>query len=285
MSMMKNAQQYDGQQPVVGMGGSAAWAADSHQGGNNEQNGCSTDPESDRELEKRICRNVIARLFSPALGNHMFNILYGLNRGDSIGPVFTDNSVQMSAPEPENAWCRLEVEDLKLSHFAKDPLPPFRICIRQLNGDPLPRSVMPDGTVKPMVDMRIRFTVCNKWADVTNEVLPDAQLEHTLVDGICVVPGLIFHEVSVKHGGHFILKISPLDFRGEVLSYKSPKLKIQSVKTHCLRKRKLHATAAMEAAKKLEVGSPDAPMVGSVLTSALPASTGVTNVVAPGIGV
>lgn len=211
------------------------------------------------ELERRIARNVLRRIFSPNAASHLHNFLFAGQR-DGSGPILSTQGVwneagRASSPEPENAWCRLEVENLKLSHYAKDPIPDFRICVRQLNGDPLPRSIQSDGTPKPMVDMRVKFSLYNKWANVTNEVLPDAQLDHTLVDGVCTVSGLIFHEVSVKHGGHFILKIHPLDFRGEVLPWKSPKLKIQSVKTHCLRKRKLHASNVAkkeEEAKKIK---------------------------------
>lgn len=199
------------------------------------------------DLERRIANNILQRLFTPTASNYIRTLLYsqgGAPHRGVYGGASEWNEAAQPTPEPENAWCRLEVQGLKLQHFAKDPLPPFRIVVRQLNGDPLPRTTQADGTLKPMVDMRVRFSLSNKWATVTSEVLLDAQLEYTLVDGVCDVPGLVFHEVSVKHGGHFTLKVLPIDFAGEVLPWKSPKLKIQSVKTHCLRKRKMHATAA-----------------------------------------
>lgn len=171
---------------------------------------------------------------------------------------FPDVSGLPQEKQPE-AWCRFQVQNFSHTHFAKDPFPPFTIDVSQLNGDPLPRVIV-EGKPKPMADTRIRLSVHNKWADVSNEVLPDTEFVRVLKDGQLEMNDLVFQDVSLKHGGYFIMHIDPIDFSGELQPWRSPKFMIQSVKTHCIKKRKMaahHKAMQRQKAEALEPPNPD----------------------------
>jgi len=132
--------------------------------------------------------------------------------------------------------CRLSVEGFAAKHFAMSSFPPFRIQLLPLNDNkPFKAERAPE--------IRVRVAVFNKWAEVSSEVLPDTELVFTLKRGQVEVRDLVFQEVSVKHGGFFVLHISPVDYLGEILPWKSPRFQIQSVKSHCIKRRKMRESS------------------------------------------
>eukprot|EP00300_Choanocystis_sp_HF-7_P009335 c16378_g1_i2.p1 GENE.c16378_g1_i2~~c16378_g1_i2.p1 ORF type:complete len:219 (-),score=39.78 c16378_g1_i2:102-758(-) len=201
-------------------------------------------------LEKRVCEGLLDRLFKGAVSRALLNSFYSPSISS---PQFVEPTAQCwpsiiqahrtkprepaRGAEGESVWCRINVQGFSDKHFEKNTFPEFSISIVQLDGSPLPR-VVEEGQTKPMADMRIRISVLNKWANVSTEVLKDVEFVRTLKDGKLVVSDLVFQEISLKHGGFFILTIDPIDYKHEVLPWKSPEITIQSVKTHSNKKRK-----------------------------------------------
>jgi len=206
-------------------------------------------------LEKKLVSGMLNRLFKPGVARALFQSLYPTNirspqfitADDSSWPLIlqayrsrttasrVDNVGDSGVSE--SVWCRLTVSNLADRHFEKDLFPPFTVRLVRLDGTPLPR-VMEDGHPKPMADMRIRLSVYNKWANVSQDVLKDVEFIRTLKDGALTINDLIFQEISLKHGGHFTLHIDAVDYKSEVMAWKSQKITIQSVKTHSNKKRK-----------------------------------------------
>ena len=217
-------------------------------------------------MEKTISSNLLNYFFSKDIATSLFTSLYP----ESVNtPIFLsgDTATLPTAPTqsiptpgsssnpvdangiPAQAWCRFEVKDFVLKHFAKDLYPPCMVELVQLNGDPIPRMVGEDGAITPLSDVRVRLQLFNKWADVTKEVLPDLEAVRTLKDGKCYISDLSFQEISLKHGGYFILCVNPIDYNGEVVPWKSDKIIIQSVKTHSNKRRREASTKASPSMK------------------------------------
>jgi hypothetical protein len=160
--------------------------------------------------------------------------------GDPERPVPTPESqVQLNwQPQaPEEKWLRFEVFGLAESHFMKSPFPPFTIRLVQRNGDGIQRPSDPDGKSQPILDMRVRLVVRNKWAEVTSEVLPRSNPIRVLVDGEVTVSDWNFQDISHKHGGFFTVHVLPVDFADEVLDWASIRITILSDKVHAKLKR------------------------------------------------
>merc|ERR1712048_428723 len=63
-------------------------------------------------------------------------------------------------------------------------------------------------------------------------------MEMKLADGSVIVDKLVFQDVSIKHGGFFVLKVTPMVFLDEIRPWRSPKLIIRSTKTHFTRRKR-----------------------------------------------
>jgi len=213
-----------------------------------------SDVEEALGLEKKLVSGMLNRLFKPGVARALLQSLYPttirspqfITADDSSWPLIlqayrsrtTSSRVDnIDAGVSDSAWCRLTVSNLIDRHFEKDLFPPFTVRLVRLDGTPLPR-VMEDGHPKPMADMRIRLSVFNKWANVSQDVLNDVEFIRTLKDGTLTINDLVFQEISLKHGGHFTLHIDAVDYKSEVMPWKSTKITIQSVKTHSNKKRK-----------------------------------------------
>eukprot|EP00299_Pterocystis_sp_00344_P007990 c2845_g1_i1.p1 GENE.c2845_g1_i1~~c2845_g1_i1.p1 ORF type:complete len:275 (-),score=25.36 c2845_g1_i1:63-848(-) len=228
-----------------------------HQLGDQTSFSSTRDHDVDEALafEKKLVNGMLNRLFKPGVSRALFSSLYPqtsrvpqfIDSEDSSWPLILNayRSRHTSAPslrpdgsEPTSeAWCRLVAHNLQDRHFEKDTFPPFTVKLVKLDGSELPR-VIEDGCPKPMADMRIRLSVYNKWSNVSQDVMKDVEYVRTLKDGSLTISDLVFQEISLKHGGYFVLHIDPIDYKSEVLPWKSPKITIQSVKTHSNKKRK-----------------------------------------------
>eukprot|EP00300_Choanocystis_sp_HF-7_P032658 c4357_g1_i1.p1 GENE.c4357_g1_i1~~c4357_g1_i1.p1 ORF type:complete len:291 (+),score=60.78 c4357_g1_i1:58-873(+) len=197
------------------------------------------------DFERRVCQGLFSRLFTPDVAKSFMKSVYNAKCTE---PLFVDEPGESDNPpvtpypgtdkvQSDDIWCRFEVNGLMQKHFAKDAFPEFTIRLVQLNGDDMPR-LTENGLVKPMNDMKIQISVFNKWADVTSEVVSDTETTRVLKDGMVTISDLVFHEISLKHGGYFILSVRAIDYAQEVLEWASGKITIQSVKTHCNQKRK-----------------------------------------------
>jgi len=132
---------------------------------------------------------------------------------------------------------KLHVDFEMDSYFAKVAVPAFSVTLVQADGQAIPRRIK-DGRRMCLSDMRVKLSVWNKWADVSHEVIPDTDQILTLKDGHCPVDNLVFTEISLKHGGSFTLVVEPIDHKASVQWWSRKGIIIQSVKTHCNRKRK-----------------------------------------------
>eukprot|EP00301_Raphidiophrys_heterophryoidea_P027205 c9542_g1_i2.p1 GENE.c9542_g1_i2~~c9542_g1_i2.p1 ORF type:complete len:233 (-),score=48.28 c9542_g1_i2:238-936(-) len=199
------------------------------------------------QFEKHVCSSLLNRLFDRELASLFLESFYPTNQTPSL---LLDDQEQTSQatvevePEPisvphkspqvgDEFCCRLDVINFECSHYAKSDFPPFTIRLVQLNGDPIEQQQdSTNDTFRAVCDLPIRLTLLNKWADVTEDVLPGAKRNRSLHNGRCVVSDFMFHEISLKHGGFFTLVVVPLNFETEVREWRSPKITIQSVKTH-----------------------------------------------------
>eukprot|EP00301_Raphidiophrys_heterophryoidea_P012378 c1885_g1_i1.p1 GENE.c1885_g1_i1~~c1885_g1_i1.p1 ORF type:complete len:425 (-),score=98.08 c1885_g1_i1:324-1598(-) len=265
--------------PVLGALSSAASASNStEQPKLNSPQNTADMVDLDANVEKIIVQNVLLRLFNQQMTKSLMKTFYPNNGSTNtlqfysskpnlapssprteqgtLDQAQTNTSDELIVPglclsdHEENspsspnqldtgrAWCRFQVDGFTLSHFAKDVFPPFIVSLVQLNGESLPR-IVEDGVTKPMADMRVRMTFRNKWTEVSSEVLPDTEFVRTLRDGKVEISDLVFQDVTLKHGGYFVMHIMAVDYGEEVLEWKSEKFVIQSVKTHCNKKRKL----------------------------------------------
>jgi hypothetical protein len=225
----------------------------------------------DVETEKTIVRNALLRLFNPTMTTALIEGFYSQNNGMpqflDADPATAEPST-VSTPEvqeleptslvpsppmamtdfpsverfaepaaPSRPTFRLELAEFSSNYFAKDYFPKFRVSAVPVNGfDALPQE---------LEEMPVTVSVHNKWAEVTSEVLPPhTELTRVVKNGVLDIADLMFMDVSIKHGGHFVIKVSPVDHGNLVSSVKSPRFTIQSVKTHCNKKRKARDTPA-----------------------------------------
>jgi len=138
-------------------------------------------------------------------------------------------------PKPE---FRLQATEFVDTWFAKDYYPKFTVTIGSFSGA---ISVPPE-----LMDFQVAVSVHNKWVDVTSEVVaPATELIRTVRNGVLDISDLIFIDVSLKHGGHFAIHVSPIGLDNVVAGWVSPNVVIQSVKTHCNKKRKSRETPAL----------------------------------------
>jgi len=198
------------------------------------------------QFEKHVCSSLLHRLFDRELASLFLESFYPSNQAPSLLLDDQEQNAHVSVevePEPVTAphkspqvgdefCCRIDVVGFECSHYAKSEYPQFTIRLVQLNGDPIEQQDTTNDTFRALCDLPVRITLLNKWADVTEDVLPGAKRHRTLHNGRCVVNDFVFHEISLKHGGFFTLVITPLNFASEVREWRSPKITIQSVKTH-----------------------------------------------------
>lgn len=155
--------------------------------------------------------------------------LVSVNSSETTVPQLSLNAAVVAPPAPVGKpEFRLQVADFADTYFAKDYFPKFRATVSGKN--PLPSSLS---------EFQVQISVRNKWVDVTTEAIaPNTELVRTVKDGVLEVSDLIFIDVSLKHGGYFTLHITPVGQEGVVAAWTSPRFVIQSVKTHCNKKRK-----------------------------------------------
>jgi len=206
------------------------------------------------ETEKTIVRNALLRLFNPTMTSALLEGFYAANPGacqflsaegnPSVPPSddgsFSQSSSPMVAPKIESVQEKpafaLVVADFPDTYFAKDYFPKFTVAVAGTSGQ---QFFPPE-----LAEFQVAVSVHNKWADVTSEVLAtNTTLIRTVKDGVLDISDLIFIDVSLKHGGFFTLHVSPLE-KPFVSEYISPSFAIQSVKTHCNRKRKTREQSA-----------------------------------------
>jgi len=217
----------------------------------------------DVDTEKMIVRNALLRLFNPTMTSALIEGFYAANpnmpqflnpeymlANASSSPSQSDDSHFPPSPPPmmlnegpikdeneEKPQFQLVVRDFPDTYFAKDYFPKFSVAVSPVDG----AMYIP----AELSEFQVTVSVHNKWADVTSEVLAaHTNLVRTVKDGVLDISDLIFIDVSLKHGGFFSLHVTPVDCR-QVAPYMSPNFAIQSVKTHCNRKRKTREQAAV----------------------------------------
>jgi len=214
----------------------------------------------DVDTEKMIVRNALLRLFNPTMTSALLEGFYAASPGmcqfldpDFVGSTSSDSErSQFPSPPPSPSALKLEDESV-ISEFSA-PAPAFQFQVADFPDTYFAKDYFPKFIANVIGEQRflpvelsefnVSVSIRNKWADVTAEVLaPNTNLLRVVKDGALEISDLIFIDVSLKHGGFFTLHITPVDTT-VVGSWTSPPFAIQSVKTHCNRKRKSRESQA-----------------------------------------
>jgi hypothetical protein len=236
--------------------------------------------------EKMIVRNALLRLFNPTMTSALLEGFYAQNPNV---PQFLDSDATTTQQEPTPAPARpvvieetqvelpskviqakptyrFLVTDFPDTHFAKDFFPKFQVNVVSAADSFgfLPQELM---------EFDVAIAINNKWVNVSNEVLaPSTTLIRTVKGGVLEIADLVFIDVSLKHGGFFTLEITPLNMDGTVSPWTSPRFAIQSVKTHCNKKRKTRETASVPMMQNSAPNKPNAFILNDVKTYLAPSS-------------
>jgi hypothetical protein len=185
--------------------------------------------KKDYDLLFRIDYNIVSQQYQ-----RIFRILFCSVDGTVWAPNSNDapnNMAKSDIASDDDKWIRFEVTNLCLEHYMRCPFPSFSVRLVQRNGAPIVRTRDEAGREQPICDIRVRVTLHNKWADVTNELLAPGSAGHlTMIDGQLVVPNWVFHDISHKHGGFFRVHIEAVDEVDEVVPWVSDRIIIHSDK-------------------------------------------------------
>jgi len=130
-------------------------------------------------------------------------------------------------------WAKLYVTNIPETAYVSVALSNVKISVTHANGDP----IIDDNSSSWSIP--IRFTVHNKWTDVSDEVVENHdQLTVLEIRGSSLVlPDVIFREVSVHHGGYFEIQIRVGDgYDSEIQSFRR-RINVMSLKAKKRRRR------------------------------------------------
>eukprot|EP00298_Acanthocystis_sp_HF-20_P004658 c14985_g1_i1.p1 GENE.c14985_g1_i1~~c14985_g1_i1.p1 ORF type:complete len:256 (+),score=35.54 c14985_g1_i1:100-867(+) len=246
------------------------------------------------EQEKEIVFNLLKTLYQESYASLLFQSFYSTSSSSPSSlmsntgqPLFISSNSHLEYEEPPAAEpisvspCTgnfissltrnsvpiksfaITVDGFTLCHYAGVPFPKFTIrIVRQ--GDVNQRFIMDSiGSVLSLESIpciQVKFSIWNKWANVTTDVLSNRNRIHWIKNGKLEVDDLVIHEVSVKNGGYFILHIEPIgNDETDLLisSWDSEKIVINSERTLLKRKKSLKAIATTFPAKKVKQTSED----------------------------
>eukprot|EP00301_Raphidiophrys_heterophryoidea_P022224 c6433_g1_i1.p1 GENE.c6433_g1_i1~~c6433_g1_i1.p1 ORF type:complete len:148 (-),score=28.57 c6433_g1_i1:47-490(-) len=128
---------------------------------------------------------------------------------------------------PPSCWGRIVVSNFPGTLFhVREKLNPFVIELRTINGGVVPVEII-EG-----LKIRVRISVWNKWANVTSEVLRQDQIERPFVGTGCLVRDVRFHQISLRHGGFFMIAVEECSHRLDVMPWLSSRIIVRSAKAN-----------------------------------------------------
>ena len=196
-------------------------------------------------------KKIAEKLLPICLGVHIAPaVMQGLFPDDLTLPIFVDD-VEFSEEEEEQSVLKVPDDKFKVymlkvldeasfttSCFTDEKFPSFVIELVKRGGDPISDS-------QALLNLtRVRLTVWNRWAEVTHEVLQPIPGEtypmFQLQEGKVVISGLVFREITHKHGGYFKIHVqvsSPV-VSEMTLEWLSPRISVHSHKVRIKQNRK-----------------------------------------------
>eukprot|EP00298_Acanthocystis_sp_HF-20_P010659 c18979_g1_i1.p1 GENE.c18979_g1_i1~~c18979_g1_i1.p1 ORF type:complete len:245 (-),score=70.64 c18979_g1_i1:15-749(-) len=196
----------------------------------------------DLETEKVIAFNVLKRLFQERFAFSLFHELYPTHGSEFQTSNFVNNSslVPFSlSPKPPKLELTMKVEEFSLSHYAGIAFPKFEISITRSNNSRIINRYSSNqydtfsSLREDIPDIEIKLSVWNKWADVSDDVLPNHNRIKLIQNGNLEVSDFVINGVSIKHGGFFILRIDPISTNSDfsLNSWHSGQITVNSTRT------------------------------------------------------
>eukprot|EP00298_Acanthocystis_sp_HF-20_P022875 c31106_g1_i1.p1 GENE.c31106_g1_i1~~c31106_g1_i1.p1 ORF type:complete len:268 (+),score=26.44 c31106_g1_i1:29-805(+) len=159
----------------------------------------------DSQTEKIIAINLLKCLYHenyvPIIFNSLFYSEEGFMKRDNN--MNEGGNSSLSSVEYKKPIITIKVENLTPSCYVKHVFPQFCVKLVVQSSPPLLASIIPE--------IELKITVWNKWVDVSSEVLPEKMQARKVKNGILNVSDFMINEVSLVHGGYFIIHIQPLN--------------------------------------------------------------------------